>query len=603
MKKRLGRFFILWLGLLIIMALSRITFVIIEPVYHFGDMASLPAILWHALPMDLAMSGYLMVLPGIILVASVWTRRKILTQVSVWYLWLVAFLLGFTTVLDAALFPYWNFRLDSTPFFYFFTSPGSAMASLPLWAEGLLLLGAIVVIFVLYLFLKWLWMPVPADYCRRPVLCSVIMSLLTAGLIIPIRGGLTVSTMTTGRGFYTTDMRLNQATVNPLFSLMYSLTHIDNLDSQFRFFSDEESGKLFHELVNTVSTDSVPVVTLNTSTPDIYLVILESFSSGLMPSLGGEEIAVNLDRIAREEGVLFTEFYAESFRTDRALPTILSGYPAMPTASVMRYTNKLGNMPGLARTLRDNGWKTRYFYGGDADFTNMKAYLVATGFEEIISDKDFPVGERLSKWGAHDGPLFEKVISELPSDDTPVFTVIQTSSSHEPFEVPFSKFDNVRKNAFAYTDDCLGKFIEKLKESDKWKNALVVIVPDHWGAYPEGLEDYKARHHVPLVFTGGALVGAPGRYGRPASQSDIAPTILKLVGIEPHDFRFGSDVFNGESPAFAWITEPDWFGIITGNGMTVLTTDGKVLETGESAEDANRAKAFVQELYKDFNNR
>lgn len=44
-----------------------------------------------------------------------------------------------------------------------------------------------------------------------------------------------------------------------------------------------------------------------------------------------------------------------------------------------------------------------------------------------------------------------------PNPRRPIFRILQTSSSHEPFEVPFHKFDDKVKNAFAYTDDCLGK--------------------------------------------------------------------------------------------------------------------------------------------------
>ena len=603
MKERLIRFFCLWLAILAVMVLFKVIFFVIEPVYHVSDLAELLPVIGHGLPMDFAMSGYLMLIPGLILVASVVTRRPILKSISIGHLWLVAFLLGFTAVLDAALFPYWNFRLDSTPLFYFFTSPGAAMASLPIWAEGLILVLAVVVIYLIYRVLKRVWMPVPDDRPNRQVVSAVVLSLITAALIIPIRGGVTVSTMTTGRGFFSTDMKLNQATINPLFSLMYSLTHVDNLAGQFNFFDAGECDDYFNELFAGESADSVPDISLKTADPDIYLIILESFSAGLMPSLGGEAIAVNLDRIATEEGVLFSDFYAESFRTDRALPTILSGYPAMPTASVMRYTNKLGAMPGLARVLRDNGWNTTYYYGGDADFTNMRAYLVATGFGKIVSDSDFPVSDRLSKWGVHDGPLFERVIKDLPAGSRRQFTVIQTSSSHEPFEVPFSKFENKKKNAFAYTDECLGQFVKALKTSGMWENALVVIVPDHWGAYPEGLEDYKARHHVPFVLTGGVLSGVPAICDRPSSQRDIAPTILGLLGIDSDEFIFSTDIFDRKSPSFGWIAEPDWFGVIDKNGATVVTLDGDVLTAPEGVEDTGKAKAFVQKIYEDFDKR
>ena len=93
-------------------------------------------------------------------------------------------------------------------------------------------------------------------------------------------------------------------------------------------------------------------------------------------------------------------FYANSFRTDRGLVAILSGYPAQPTTSIMKYPRKTQNLPAIAGSLRDTGYRTKYYYGGDADFTNMRSYLMSSGFENIISDQDFPVSERLSKWGS-----------------------------------------------------------------------------------------------------------------------------------------------------------------------------------------------------------
>lgn len=69
------------------------------------------------------------------------------------------------------------------------------------------------------------------------------------------------------------------------------------------------------------------------------MIILESFSVHLMPSFGGENIAPNLDRFGKE-GILFTNFYSNSFRTDRALTSIISGYPAQPSTSIMKFTEK-----------------------------------------------------------------------------------------------------------------------------------------------------------------------------------------------------------------------------------------------------------------------
>lgn len=321
-----------------------------------------------------------------------------------------------------------------------------------------------------------------------------------------------------------------------------------------------------------------------------------------MVSMGGEDIAPGLDSIAGE-GILFTQFYAESFRTDRALPTVLSGYPGQPTTSAIRYTNKLANLPSIARQLRRAGYSTRYYYGGDADFTNMKAYLLAGDYESVVSEEDFGDTQRSSKWGVHDGPLFDRALDDLKTtrDSSPRLTVIQTSSSHEPFDVPFDRLEDEAANAFAYTDDCLTRFINGMHTDGLWDNALIVIVPDHWGCYPK-LTDYTDRHHIPLIITGGAVTGAPQRIATIGSQSDIAPTLMGLLGLDSSEFVFGKNILDPRAPHFAWISEPDWYGIITPRGTTTVAADGGMTLTGNEA-DADRARAFVQLLYDDLNAR
>lgn len=607
MKNRIIRYVSLWLALLLLMTIGRIVFFVVETAYTWSDLAMLGGALWHGLPGDLSMSAYLMAIPSLWLVASVWVDRRWMERIMTVYLGVVAGIVAVTYVLDAVLYPFWGFRLDTTPFFYFFTSPGSAMASLSWWVEVLIVIMTAAIGTGLFYALRWIWRSVPLSSIierRMRIVATAVLTVLAAALFAPIRGGFSVATMTPGRGFFTTDMRINHLTVNPLFSLVYSISHWDDLGGMFRNFEDDRAVDIYNELCRTtVDTAAVPdTIGLRTSRPDVYIIILESFSAHLMPTLGGEDIAPHLNQIAND-GVLFTDFYAESFRTDRALPAILSGYPAQPTTSAMRYTGKLGSLPSIARELARAGYATTYYYGGDADFTNMNAYLVSGGFETVVSDEDFGEAERSSKWGVHDGPLFDRVLSDVgTSSERPRFTVIQTSSSHEPFDVPYNKFANNRANAFAYADKCLGDFIAGMKHNGQWNNALIVIVPDHYGCYPENISDYAARHHVPLVITGGAVEGAPCRIATMGSQSDIAPTLLSLLGLDDSAFIFGKNLFDPASPHYAWLSEPDWYGLRTARGTTTVAVDGGMLLEGNEA-DADCAKAFVQLLYDDLNRR
>ena len=138
---------------------------------------------------------------------------------------------------------------------------------------------------------------------------SGVLLLATALLFIPIRGGFTVSTMNLSKAYFSSNQRLNHAAINPCFSLMESLSRQDNFDKQYRFMPAEEADKLFAELKDqpVAPTDSIPQL-FTTERPNVILIILESFSSKLMETLGGESnVAINMDQFGRE-GVLFTPF-------------------------------------------------------------------------------------------------------------------------------------------------------------------------------------------------------------------------------------------------------------------------------------------------------
>lgn len=564
---------------------------------------SLWQVIANGFSMDCAMAGYFTIIPALLVIARLWTDSRALTVMDRIYAAFAALLISAVFCLDIALYGYWGFRLDTTPLFYFSTSPAAALASAGagLIAGGFAAMAALA--FIIYLILTRLPGRIPVARLRSAGATAVAV-LLAAALFIPIRGGFTVSTMNLSRAYFSQNQRLNHAAINPMFSLMYSATHQSDFASQFRFMDAAEADSVIEQLTDTSTyrPDSVPPL-LTVSRPDIVMIILESFSSHLMPSLGGTPVAVGLDSVAAG-GLLFTNFYANSFRTDRALTSILSAYPAQPTTSVMKYVEKMENLPSLSLTLRRNGYIPSYFYGGDANFTNMLAYLVHSGFENIVSDKDFPISEKTGKWGAHDHLVFrraESAILSAPVGAAPRFDVIQTSSSHEPFEVPYSNPAILRlgaaANAFAYTDSCLTAFVNRLKASPKWKNTLVIIVPDHYGAWPADIDDPIARHTIPLVMTGGALARPGERVGTPGCQTDIAATLLASLGIPYGEFRFSKDMLNPSSPHFAVFTRPDLIGFVSESDTAVVSLDtGKPLIPSSPAAERS-AKAYLQKLY------
>lgn len=564
------------------------------------------SVIGHGLPLDLSLAGYLTILPGLLLIASAWTDSRILQLIRRIYFTIISILLSCIFISDLGLYGYWGFRLDTTPLFYFFSSPKDALASVSLWVVAGGILAMAVYAALLYFVFSWILVnekrPLKIPYRRLSV--SGVLLLATGLLFIPIRGGFSVSTMNLGRVFFSADQRLNHAAINPAFSLLDSFSRQADFDKQYRFMPAEEADTLFSGLTDKPVTDSIPHL-FNTERPNIIMIILESFSSHLMETLGGEPgIAVNMDEFAKE-GILFTHFYANSFRTDRGLVSIISGYPAQPTTSIMKYTRKTQSLPSIPASLKKAGYDLQYYYGGDADFTNMRSYLVSTGIEKIVSQNDFPVSERLSKWGVHDHILFHRILTDLKTEpqQEPFFKILQTSSSHEPFEVPYSKLSNAKLNAFAYTDSCAGDFVRQLKETPLWKNSVVIFVPDHLGVYPESIDHLSPeRYTIPLILTGGA-VKEPQRITTYGSQIDIAATLLAQLGLPHDDFTFSKNILNPSSPHFAFFTFPNIFGMVTADNEVVFNCESNTVAMDEGThqgENLDKGKAYLQKLYDDL---
>ena len=427
-----------------------------------------------------------------------------------------------------------------------------------------------------------------------------------------------MATLNTGKVYYSQNMRLNHAAINPCFSLLESLSKSSSFATQYRYHTPDKADELFAAMqdvslqggsADTLGNLSGRDTLLKPGKPNVVIVILESFLSKAMGTLGGiEGVAQNLDSLGAN-GVLFTNFYANSFRTDRGIVSILSGYPAQPTNSIMKYPRKSQSLPSISRSLAQNGYDLQYIYGGDANFTNMRSYLTAMGFENIISDSDFSISQKLSKWGAHDDVMFDKIATQLEAGEEkePFLKVIQTSSSHEPFEVPgFNKLEDIRLNSVAYTDSCLQVFVNRYRNTPYWDNTLFVFVPDHAMQYPVDLDVFSVeRYKIPLIFYGPALARTGVKIDVVGSQIDLAATLLGQLGIDHSDFTFSKDMLNPANPHFGFFTVPDAFGMVTDSGAVVFDNVSEKIYSSNLPETLvlEHGKAFLQKLYDDLDKR
>lgn len=601
---RIRTFFLVFLLWTLVGMISKGAFLLIyHSLFANATFSELCQVFWYGLRLDIAVAGYVTGIPGLLLIATLWSRRRLIHWLWNGYFFLIALLASLAYVANLGLYSYWGFPLDNTPLLYLKTSPADAMASMTWWQMTLLPLVILLIALVIYKAGASLFPKKRYDARGKKIAESVLLVLLTAALLLPIRGGVGTGTNHVGSVYFSTDNRLNHAAVNPIFSFIEAVVHIEEIGTRYRYLSPEEADSLFEELTYTqLRKDSTQLV----HQPNVILIVLESFSDSIMHMKG---VTPNLLQL-QEEGISFTQFYASSFRTDRALVSIHSGLPAQPSMSVMDMPRKSTSLPSIAQQLGKNGYQTTFYYGGDINYSNMRSYFVGTGFQQVVSDADFALSMHTGKWGVADGPVYERMLADIKSNHTgkPFFKSIMTESSHEPFDVPnYQKIkDNEVFNAFSYADHCLGQFIGELKKLPCWQNTIVAIVPDHLGAYPDQADNYQWwRFKVPFILLGGILPTGLQCH-TVGSQIDIPATLLGLLGIDHSEFTYSKDLLDAQAPHFAFFTFPDAMGMVTDSCRAIYdNTSGKThLGTGPDTDElVKKAKAYLQKLYDDLDKR
>lgn len=608
MKKRIAYISLYFFTVLLIFILQKPLFMLyngsIEKGFGFADYMQ---VMVHGASLDAATAGYLTAFPFLLVLISIWFRKFPLKKILYGYYILAAALISIIFVVDMALYTFWGFKLDASVFLYI-DSPKEALASV---SVGFILLRVLAILLLIALN-SWVLLKITPSVLtatRKRIAGTAGMLLLGGVLFIIIRGGVTESTSNIGQVYFSNEPFLNHSAVNPDFSLLSSMGKSQDFASEFNFFDEEKRAALFDGLYPTTDGDSI-IQVLNTKRPNILIILMEGFGGAFVEPLGGlADVTPHFNRLSKE-GIFFTNCYANSFRTDRGTVCTFSGYLGLPTASVMKIPAKSRTLPAIAEGLSKAGYKTDFLYGGDINFTNMKSYLLSTGYQRLTANTDFSLAEQTSNaWGVNDDITFEYLYNQLRNrkEEGPWHTAFLTLSSHEPFEVPYHRLEDKIPNAFAYTDECLGKFIDRLKQTPAWKDLLVICLPDHGFYYPrEGSNAMPRFYHIPLLWLGGA-VKQPMQVDKIMNQTDLAATLLGQLGLEHTAFTFSRNVLGSDYKyPFAFYSFNNGFSFRDSTGVTVFDNNsGSILFDEPEADESrlDKGKAILQTVYDDLGNR
>ncbi|MFT4047470.1 MAG: LTA synthase family protein [Solimonas sp.] len=282
---------------------------------------------------------------------------------------------------------------------------------------------------------------------------------------------------------------------------------------------------------------------------NVVVVTEESLGAEFIGAYGDTRgLTPRFDALAKQ-GLLFTHAYATGTRTVRGLEAISASFPPIPSESIIKRPG-YENVVTWGEVLQQQGYQTSFVYGGYGTFDNMNAYFSGNGF--AISDREeIPHPKFANIWGVSDEDLFLHAVDYYDArakEGKPFFSIIMSTSNHKPYTfpagVPGVPVKGGGRNAGArYADYAIGRFFDEAASHDWFKNTVFVIVADHdarvYGAADVPLHSYE----IPLLIVAPEHL-QPQRVDTPASQMDIAPTVMGLLGLGYEAPFFGQDVLH-----------------------------------------------------------
>ncbi len=347
--------------------------------------------------------------------------------------------------------------------------------------------------------------------------------------------------------------------------------------SEFHFFDDKEALTSVQKLLtgrNEKLEDSLHSIRRyiisesdKLENHNIVIVLLESWLAEFVGSLGSKlNLTPHFDSLV-QNGILFENFFATGTRTNRGLVSVLCSFPSQPGGTLMKKFNHNQPFVSLSRILKEREYNTLFIYGGDLQFDNMKGFFSQQGFDLFAGQEDFPKKEFTNKWGVPNDIVFSRAVEEFSRiGDHPFLGVIVTLSNHEPFTLPRnvtkpypSDYPNSEYlNAFHYSDWALGKFFHQAEKEAFFKNTIFVLVADHGRLLQSQSDLPLERFHIACLIYSPEIIGKePKRIKTVASQTDLIPTILGLLGKPALHESWGRDLFSlsSEDKGFAMMVD------------------------------------------------
>jgi phosphoglycerol transferase MdoB-like AlkP superfamily enzyme len=340
---------------------------------------------------------------------------------------------------------------------------------------------------------------------------------------------------------------------------------IQNLFADFRK-RPEASISAEDVFFETTTKDSL----LETNPPNVIFILMESFGGYYLNFHSKKLNLLGSLEEHLEEGVLFTNFLSSTQGTIYSLENIIINKDNPILSSTNRRFESFKS--SVAFPYVNAGYSTTFITGGKLGWRNLQDFIPNQYFQKAYGKAKITKTNQkatTNTWGVYDEFLFDDIFNQL-NNDQPQMIFALTTTNHTPYELPsnykpypinisdslsnlfIANKDIAETNfkTYQYANDCLGRFLTKLKASKYGANTIVAVTGDHnsYALFPlnNSTMEEKDNHIVPF------FLSIPDQYkkrlhineDRYGSHKDIFPTLINMSLSNQKYFSLGNDLFD-----------------------------------------------------------
>ncbi|WP_245898313.1 LTA synthase family protein [Glaesserella australis] len=352
---------------------------------------------------------------------------------------------------------------------------------------------------------------------------------------------------------------------------------------------------------------------------NLVLILLESWSYKYIDGLSGSQHKVTpfMDSLISKSQV-WDNYYAAGQRSIIGIQAILSSLPALPNQPTLGFGLELKQMSKIADIANQYDYRTIMMQSSARRSFHMDSIANALGFQEYYGKEDVPLLREYPQeqprfgWDYDALQFFSQVINK--KNQQPFFAFMFTGTTHEPFPnigKEFELYPHDAKNEYGflntlkYSDWALEQFMKEAEKQEWYKNTIFIFTADHT-LNAESDESLPEKFHIPLVIytPDGSLT--PKREQRLASQYDLFPSIMDLLGFNQPIYTYGKSLFSEEHNEQIMLNQGDVMGMVTSRNWLGFTEQGiqikaKALtaEDNQSYENLKLKMQFADQLLRE----